>query len=244
MSIAHHVEESAATLPVLAIRDLRAGYGDLMVLHGLDLTIRARECLAVLGPNGAGKSTLMKVIGGAVPVAGGSLEIRDCAKASDRIRRIGWVPEGRMLFSDFTVRDNLWLSARAAGRDDGFQQRLDACVDLFPVLGSRLQAHAGTLSGGQQQMVAIARALVRDPDLLILDEPSMGLAPRVLEDIRFALEQLRSGGLTILIAEQRVSWLSGLLDGVAMIQHGKITTRGTGDLLQDRDAIRSMYLGA
>jgi branched-chain amino acid transport system ATP-binding protein len=229
---------------VLSVKGLRAGYGDLMVLHGLDLEIRDKECVAVLGPNGAGKSTLMKVIGGAIPVAGGSLDMAGTRTNAERLRRIGWVPEGRMLFSDFTVRDNLWLSARAAAQSRTFKEQLDACVALFPVLGDRLDVHAGTLSGGQQQMVAIARALVRRPDLLILDEPSMGLAPLVLEDIRAALERLRADGLTILIAEQRVNWLTGLLDGVAMIQHGVIAMRGTGQLLQDRDAMRSMYLGA
>lgn len=235
---------SASSQEVLKVENLRAGYGDLMVIHGLNLTVGQGECVALLGPNGAGKSTVMKVIGGALPIASGEVQLKDAQGAKDRINDIGWVPEGRHLFGDFTVRDNLLLSARAAGQAKLFSESLEQCVDLFPMLGERLKTRAGSLSGGQQQMVAIARALVRRPKILLLDEPSMGLAPLVLESINEVLTKLRKQGMTTLIAEQRVTWLAGLLDRVCFIQHGEIIKTGTRELLSDRELMRNMYLGA
>lgn len=229
---------------MLRIENLRAGYGDLMVIHGLTLTVNNRECVALLGPNGAGKSTVMKVLGGALPAASGVVELKDATNLKSRITQIGWVPEGRNLFGDFTVKDNLLLSARAAGEAKSFTDSLDQCIELFPVLGERLKTKAGSLSGGQQQMVAIARALVRRPKILLLDEPSMGLAPLVLESISEVLAKLRKQGMTTLIAEQRVTWLSDLLDRVCFIQHGEIIKMGSRDLLNDRELMRNMYLGA
>ena len=217
------------------------------VLHGIDLQIRDGERLAVLGPNGAGKTTLMRAISGVIPSVSGRVEIEgeDVTDkgAHDRLERVGWVPEGRLLFSDFTVRDNLMLSARVAGQGAHFDELLAESIDLFPILEEKLPVPAGTLSGGQQQMVAIARALVRRPQLLILDEPSMGLGPLVLEDIREALKRLSAQGLSILITEQNVAWLVGLIDSVAVIGNGQINTRGTAELLEDREALRSIYLG-
>jgi branched-chain amino acid transport system ATP-binding protein len=235
---------STSSEEVLKIENLRAGYGDLMVIHGLSLSVNNGECVALLGPNGAGKSTVMKVIGGALPIVSGVVELKGSQGAKDRINDIGWAPEGRQLFGDFTVRDNLLLSARAAGQAQNFNDSLEQCIELFPMLGQRLKTKAGSLSGGQQQMVAIARALVRRPKILLLDEPSMGIAPIVLESITDVLAKLREQGMTILIAEQRVKWLTGLLDRACFIQHGEIIRMGNRESLVDHELMQNMYLGA
>jgi branched-chain amino acid transport system ATP-binding protein len=233
---------------LLELDSVRAGYGDLMVLNGLSLQLRDGECCAVLGPNGVGKTTLMRTIAGVLPRAGGTVRLESTQQGDVSQQRwmcdIGWVPEGRLLFGDFSVLDNLMLSARAAGRADGFEQALEESLELFPPLKDKLRDKAGTLSGGQQQMVAIARALVSRPRLLMLDEPSMGLAPLVVDHIRTALERLREQGLAVLVAEQNISWLQGFVDSVSVLRHGVVELSGTGDLLEDRDALRSLYLGA
>lgn len=232
---------------ILRVSGLTAGYDDLMVLDGLDVVVEDGMSTAVLGPNGAGKTTLMRAIAGELPAVEGQIHFldRDITRTPShaRLKEIGWAPEGRLLFSDFSVRDNLFLSARAAGRAREFRDALEECMDLFPVLKQKLRATAGSLSGGQQQMVAIARAIVRRPRLLLLDEPSMGLAPLVIQDIRNALGRLKEGGLSILLTEQNVPWLEGLVDSVVILLNGRVATQGSSELLDDRDAVRSIYLG-
>lgn len=232
---------------VLEVSGLHTGYGDLMVLSGLDLTVIPGKTTVLLGPNGAGKTTLMRAIAGTLPIVKGEVRldgrVLNSVPTHARLREAAWVPEGRLLFSDFTVRDNLFLSARAADAARHFPDALAECIDLFPVLRDKLSSTAGSLSGGQQQMVAIARAIVRRPRLLLLDEPSMGLAPLVLRDIRRALEQLQGSGMSVLVAEQNVPWLEGIVDSVVVLGGGKAVVSGGEEILRDREAVRAVYLG-
>lgn len=227
---------------VLEVAGVTGGYGDVIVLRDISFSVSRGECLAILGPNGAGKSTLMKMIGGTLTPKSGHATLLGATAPAARIQKIGWVPEGRMLFGEFSVIDNLRLSARAAGTLDDFSELLEDCLTLFPALTRMLQMECGRLSGGQQQMVALSRALVRRPALLMLDEPSMGLAPMVVDDIRVAITELRRRGLSILIAEQNVSWLPGFVDRVAFLRHGRIQLEASIEILKDREAIRRLYL--
>ena len=234
--------------PQLSVKGVHAGYGDLAVLRGVNLTVAKGCTTAVLGTNGAGKTTLMRTIAAALPRTAGEVWLEGISQAtvpSHRwMQRIGWVPEGRMLFSDYSVRDNLYQSACAAGTQGEFETLLAQSVELFPIVGERLRSLAGNLSGGQQQMVAIARAMVRQPRQLLLDEPSLGLAPKVLDMIRDGIKRLQSSGLSVLIAEQNVPWLEGLVDHVVVLSQGRDVVSGPADLLRDRETVRKIYIGS
>jgi ABC-type branched-subunit amino acid transport system ATPase component len=189
----------------------------------------------------------MKAIAGVLPLSHGRV-VLDGVDVTNlpphkRLRRMAWVPEGRMIFPELSVLENIRLSARSARQMDRFEEALDEALDLFPALRPRLGDSAGKLSGGQQQMVAMALSLVRRPRILILDEPTVGLAPKLVGDIRATLERLRAAGLTILITEQNVSWLHGLVDSVVLLSHGVSRVEAADELLRDRDALRVAYLG-
>jgi branched-chain amino acid transport system ATP-binding protein len=200
--------QAGSTSPVLDVRGIRASYGHVEVLKGADLSVSKGELVAVLGPNGAGKSTLLRAIVGLIAsqgeirFLGEALPRRDPAAAASK--GIVLVPEGRGIFGPMTVLENLELGAYKAGRDRGeMERRFTRVFELFPRLKERLKQAAGSMSGGEQQMVAIGRAMMADPKVLLLDEPSLGLAPRVTAEIIETLGRLSEGGLPVVLVEQK-----------------------------------------
>ncbi len=232
---------------MLELRALRAGYGETRVIHGLDLTVRAGQCHAVLGRNGVGKSTTLKAVMGLVPAAGGDILFRGRSIARRppyEIARSGvaYVPETRDVFGALTVQENLSLAARiGAGRAGGWT--VARVLELFPGLGARIRNGGHQLSGGEQQMLAIGRALLMNPDLLILDEPTEGLAPIIVRQIFEHLHALRREGLTLLLVEQNVPFASGLADEISVLGRGRCVWRGTPAALKEDTAVHEQWLG-
>jgi branched-chain amino acid transport system ATP-binding protein len=239
----------AAGGPMLAVEGLKSGYGHVPVLHGIDLHVEAGEIVTLVGANGAGKSTLLKTIVGLVPSWSGSVRFdgADIAHTSpERAVRngIALVPEGRMLFGPLTVEENLRLGAFSRRDGDGIASDLERVFALFPVLQERLSQPAATLSGGEQQMLAVGRALMSRPRLLLLDEPSLGLAPKVIAEIFGTLDRLRAEGLTVLLVEQDVKVALRHADRGYVMRTGRIALEGTSAALLADDHIRLIYLGA
>jgi branched-chain amino acid transport system ATP-binding protein len=234
---------------MLKLNSVRMAYGAIEAVKGVDLEVRAGEVVTIIGANGAGKSTLLKGIAGLERVAGGRILIdgKDCTDVPAH-RRVGLgvalSPEGRGVFPDQTVRDNLLLGAYTRGsRDAKVQDALQREFARFPRLKEREHQMAGTLSGGEQQMLAMARALMSEPRLLLLDEPSLGLAPLIIVDIFRTIRKLRESGLTILLVEQMANQALAVADRAYVLETGRITTQGSGkDLLND-PKVRAAYLG-
>jgi ABC-type branched-subunit amino acid transport system ATPase component/ABC-type branched-subunit amino acid transport system permease subunit len=232
--------------PLLDVGRLEAGYGAEPVLKGIDLQVREREMVAVLGANGAGKSTLMRAIAGLHrPIAGGvSFGREELARLpAHRMAALGvvLVPEGRQVFPELSVLDNLWLGAFA--RKDVKTEEIEAMLDRFPRLRERLQQRAGLLSGGEQQMLAIARGLMAKPKLLLLDEPSLGLAPAVINDLFAVLDRLRSEQATILLVDQMAGLALALADRAYVIEAGRMVASGTAEEIASDGALEKAYLG-
>lgn len=235
-------------MALLQLEGINAGYGRVQALWDLSFSIAAGETVLLLGPNGAGKTTVIRTIVGVTNLYRGMVRF-DGSDVTNvpyhkRLRRgIAWIPEGRLLFGDLSVYDNLYLSARQAGTTARFKVLLEETLELFPVLGERIRGTAGTLSGGQQQMVAIARALVRAPRLILLDEPTLGLAPSITWELRDVLSTLASRGVATIIAEQNTEWLRGLDGRVNLLQGGAVVEEGDISILEDQDTVRRVYLG-
>jgi branched-chain amino acid transport system ATP-binding protein len=237
------------TRPVLELSQISARYGLVQVLWDVSLTLEEGEIVALIGPNGAGKTSALRAVAGVIDVVGGDVLLDGQSmsgwSSSRRLRSgIAWVPEGRQLFGRFSIEQNLYLSARMAGCKRGeFRERLDDVVEIFPFLGERLGTPVGALSGGEQQMVAIARAIVRRPRVILLDEPSAGLAPAIVLRLRETVTHIQQGGVAVLVAEQNVGWLTELEGRAYTIRGGRVLESGSMDLLTSRDAIRAAYLG-
>ena len=233
---------------VLEVAGLTVAYGDLRVLWDVSFRVAAGELVALIGPNGAGKSTALKAIAGLVPVASGQVRL-DGAPLLDeppygRIRKgLTLVPEGRGLFPAMTVQENLELGGFAVPPPDGLAAAIERVATLFPVLAARRRQLAGTLSGGEQQMLAIAMALVSRPRLLILDEPSLGLAPLVVDQLYATVARLKREGLTILLVEQQVYLALALADRGYVLETGRIRQHGTGAELLADPHVQEAYLG-
>jgi branched-chain amino acid transport system ATP-binding protein len=234
---------------MLEIEQLSAGYGAVPVLEGVTLRVAAGEFAAIVGPNGAGKTTLFKTLSGIVPAAAGRIRFqgRDLLGVPPAARAhlgIAHVPEGRQVFPSLTVLENLEMGAYTAAGRARWTENLAKIYAWFPVLAQRAKAPAGALSGGQQQMLAIARGLASSPKLLMLDEPSMGLAPAAADEIFERIVSIHEeSGLTVLLVEQRVAEALHFADRGYVLEAGRVVLEGTHDELKSNDRIRQAYLG-
>jgi branched-chain amino acid transport system ATP-binding protein len=233
-------------LPLLELRGLEVRYGTVAAVRGLSLEVRRGELVGLIGPNGAGKSTTLHAIMGAVPISGGEILVDGlpvAGRAPEAIARSGvaLVPEGRRVFAGFSVEENLRLGL-AARRDGDAGEALREVYELFPALEEARRRAAGVLSGGQQQQLAIARALVAGPQLLLLDEPSLGLAPTVVDSVFEALAEVRERGVTVLLVEQRAQRTVALADRTYVLANGELrATLAPGDA-SDTDRLVAAYL--
>ena len=234
---------------MLSIRNLAVHYGAIQALKGVSLEVNAGEVVTLIGGNGAGKSTLMKAISGLEPVAGGDILFDGQSLHSVPAHRrvalgIAQAPEGRQVFADQTVRDNLMLGAYLRpARDPDIERDIEAQFDTFPRLRERQHQIAGTMSGGEQQMLAIARALMARPRVLLLDEPSLGLAPLIVKEIFAVIRTLKQRGVTILLVEQMANQALKVADRAYVIKTGEITSSGTAQAVLADPAVREAYLG-
>jgi branched-chain amino acid transport system ATP-binding protein len=234
---------------MLKLESVSISYGAIQAVRDVSIDVPSGEVVTIIGANGAGKSTLLKSIVGLESVAGGriSFDGRDITKTPAHRRTgmgVALSPEGRGVFSDQSVRDNLLLGAYSKKSDPArTEQKIEKYFELFPRLKERQEQLAGTLSGGEQQMLAIARALMSEPKLLLLDEPSLGLAPLIIRDIFNTIRALRETGLTILLVEQMANQALGVADRAYVLETGRVTLQGKGcDLLND-PKVRAAYLG-
>jgi branched-chain amino acid transport system ATP-binding protein len=232
---------------VLSIDDVRSAYGRIEVLHGVTLHVDAGEIVTLIGANGAGKTTLMHAISGVQPITGGTVRFEgrsiEQLPAHARVTTgISQVPEGRQVFEPLSVKDNLRLGAWSRRTADLRQDLARVCA-LFPMLEALWEVPAGALSGGQQQMLAIGRALMARPRLLLLDEPSMGLAPNLVDHVLGVIKSLRSEGLTILFVEQNAGAALGIADRAYVMETGKMAMNGNAADVQNDQRVREAYLG-
>jgi len=232
---------------MLAIQDLRVSYGAIEVVHGISLEVREGECVALIGANGAGKSSTLKAICGLVPVTGGTVTFdrRDITNMSGHAvvqAGITMCPEGRQVFPKMTALQNLRMGAYLR-RDREQASDVDAMMDMFPILRERASQAAGTLSGGEQEMLAIARALMARPRLCIFDEPSLGLAPKIVEEVAKTIGKIKAMGKTILLVEQNSLMALRLADRAYLFEAGEIILTGTGEELQTHPEVAKAYLG-
>lgn len=242
---------TAARQPLLTARDLNTGYGDTQVLWDVSLDVFRNEVVAIVGANGAGKSTLLSVLSGLIPAWRGSIQFNGKEIANRRPEQIvaaglTHVPQGRRLFAALSVEDNLKLGAytRRAGSSQAIRRDLDRVYQLLPKLQERRAQLAGSMSGGEQQMCAIGRGLMARPDVLLIDELSLGLAPKIVDDILGAIDTIhREEGLSFLLVEQDVQIALERADRGYVIENGRIVVSGSGAELLKSDEVRAAYLG-
>ncbi len=234
---------------LLKVSGLCAGYGDVPVLHDVDLVVKPREIVCLIGSNGAGKTTLLRALSGVLPASAGTIIFADVSVAGrmpqDLVRRgIAHVPEGRRLFAGMTVRENLLMGAylRRDGRA-GVNRDLDLVLTTFPRLAERFSQDASTLSGGEQQMCAIGRGIMAKPELLMIDELSLGLAPKLVSELALALVAINRTGLSILLVEQDVATALRLAHYGFVIDTGRIVLAQPAKMLADNPTVREAYLG-
>ena len=233
---------------MLNVQNVNAGYGKFQALFNVSLDVRAGEAVAVIGPNGAGKSTLMRVISGMIPAVSGKIEMEkksvlDAPEHEIVGMGVAHVPENRRLFPRMTVEDNLRMGCFLPQFRQRFEERRAFVYELFPRMKERRHQMAGTMSGGEQQMCAIGRALMSDPKILLMDEPSAGLAPVVVHQVFDLIEKIRSDGLTVLIVEQNVKQVLRVVDRAYILESGKLHSEGTSNELLQSKEIQKSFMG-
>ena len=234
---------------MLVLENVFAGYDGALALRGVSLEVRAGEVVAMIGANGAGKSTTLRTICGLVPASAGSISFDGRSLVGltpDRIVALNLVhvPEGRRVFPELTIEENLRVAAYLVRDRARIRRSLEEVYGRFPVLRERRSQHAGTLSGGEQQMLAFGRAMMTGPKLLMLDEPSLGLAPRLVEDVMQAVEMFRNAGITVLLVEQNANLALRIANRGYVMETGAIVMQGTGAELLADEYVRASYLGA
>ena len=240
-----------STAPLLEVRNLKLSYGGIAAVKGIDFYINSGELVTLIGANGAGKTTTLKVIAGLLKPSSGSIHFLGSAIGGQPAHElaelgVGLVPEGRGVFARMTILENLQMGAyirQGSHSAKSIDRDLEVVLETFPRLRERLSQLAGTLSGGEQQMVAIARAMMARPKLLLLDEPSMGLAPLMVETIFGVIQNLNQQGMTILLVEQNARLALSMADRAYVLESGVITLSGTANELLNDDRVREAYLG-
>jgi len=235
-------------MALLELRDIRAGYGSIQILHGVSLHVDAGEVVAVIGPNGAGKSTAFKVIMGFITYLGGEIVFDGhnlVGYPPDRILALGlgYVPQGRVVFGTMTVRENLEMGAYLERNRATVKESMDRVFTLFPRLGERPHQLAGSMSGGEQQMLAMGRALMMRPKMLMLDEPSLGLSPRLVDEVFDKTVAMARAGLTVMLVEQNAARALEISDRGYVLELGRNRFEGAGRALLEDPEVRRMYLG-
>jgi ABC-type branched-subunit amino acid transport system ATPase component len=235
-------------MALLALRDVEAGYGSIQILHGVSLHVNEGEVVSVIGPNGAGKSTAFKVVMGLITHLGGEIAFDGRPLVGQRPDRIlalglGYVPQGRVVFSQMTVRENLEMGAYLERDRTKIKTSMDYVFSLFPRLGERRSQMAGSMSGGEQQMLAMGRALMMQPKMLMLDEPSLGLSPRLVDEVFDKIVAMARSGLTTMLVEQNAARALEISDRAYVLELGRNRYEGTGRELLENPEVRRMYLG-
>jgi branched-chain amino acid transport system ATP-binding protein len=232
---------------MLKLENVDTNYGVVAMLRDVSLSVDAGELVCILGPNGAGKTTIFRAISALLPLARGRIAFMGQDLASLRTESlcalgVGFVPEGRRLFADISVRDNIRLGYEAQGHRTGFGERLDEMLDLFPRVRDRIGQRAGTLSGGEQAMVALARALVGKPKFVMMDEPSLGLSPKLIDEYFDIVAAVNRSGTTVLLIEQNAEMALSIAHRGILLTKGRVAAAGGAADLLDSDAIRHLYL--
>ena len=233
---------------MLDLKNVSAAYGRIQILHEVSLHVEEKEVVCIIGPNGAGKSTTFKVIMGFIDYLGGDMVFNDQSLVGYRPDQIlglglGYVPQGRIVFNQMSVRENLEIGAFLQRDKQLLRESMEYVFSLFPRLGERQKQLAGTMSGGEQQMLAMGRALMIRPTMMMLDEPSLGLSPRFTDEIFEKILDLASGGMTIMLVEQNAARALEIADRGYVLELGKNRYEGTGKALLDNQDVRRMYLG-
>ncbi len=235
-------------MALLDLKNVSAAYGRIQILHEVSLHVEEKEVVCIIGPNGAGKSTTFKVIMGFIDHLGGEMTFNDQSLVGSRPDQIlgmglGYVPQGRIVFNQMTVRENLEIGAFLQRDKQKIRESMEYVFSLFPRLEERQKQLAGTMSGGEQQMLAMGRALMIRPTMMMLDEPSLGLSPRFVDEIFERILELASGGMTIMLVEQNAARALEISDRGYVLELGKNRYEGTGKELLDNQDVRRMYLG-